>query len=292
MLFLRFISHLPLHVLYGLSDFLFVLAYYVVGYRRQLVRMNLTNSFPEKSEAEIIRIEKEFYRNLCDYAAETLKLITIPAEELRKRMRYTNPELVFQYRDQNQSVLLLSSHQFNWEWLLASGMISLGVPIDFVYQPVNNGFVDKLLQACRTRFGGHPIKRNKVARELARRKNMVRGIALVADQYPGLKSDKRFEMKFLHQDTVFFYGSQQIATLTQYPAIYAVVEKASRGYYTCTLIPVGHPPYGKNSQSVIENYGRAVEKVIQNHPGGWLWSHNRWKTRHLKKTESAEYRAG
>ncbi len=276
MILLRLFSRLPFPVLYFISDFLFVIAYYIVGYRKKLVRQNLMNSFPEKSEHEIRGIERDFYRNLCDYSVETLKLLTISADELRKRMRYTNPEVVFQYRDQGTSVILLSSHQFNWEWLLVSGVLSLGVPIDFVYQPISNAFTDRLIQSCRTRFGGYPVKRNEVARELAKRKKIIRGIANVADQYPGHAQDKKYE-------TVFFFGSQQMAELTQYPAVYADVERVSRGYYTCTLVHVGDPPYEKNSMGVVENYARAVERVIQQHPSGWLWSHNRWKKRHLQE---------
>jgi Kdo2-lipid IVA lauroyltransferase/acyltransferase len=281
MFLLRSISRLPFSVLYGLADFIFVIAYYLVGYRRKMVRQNLVNSFPEKTGEEISQIEKEFYRNLCDYAVETIKLLTLSSEELSRRMRFINPEMFYAYSKQQQSVLILSSHQFNWEWLLASGMLWLQVPVDFVYQPVNNSFFNKFMQSCRTRFGGHAIRRDEVARELARRKNIVRGIAIVADQYPGLKGDKRFELKFLNQDTVFFLGSQQLANLTQYPVLYAEIERVSRGYYTCTFIKVGEPPYDKNSVTVVENYARAVEKVIHNHPSGWLWSHNRWKKRHL-----------
>jgi len=283
MIFIRFISKLPFPVLYTLSDVLYFFAYYLVGYRIKLVRNNLSNSFPEKSVQELRKIEREFYRNLCDYAVETIKLLTIPAEELKQRMRYTNPEIVFKYRDQHQSVLLLSSHQFNWEWLLVSGQLTLQLPIDFVYQPINNELVDTLMQTCRKRFGGYAIKRNDVARELIKRKNITRGIAIVADQYPGRKRDNKFETKFLNQDTVFFFGSQQMAYLTQSPALFAVVERVSRGYYTCSLVTIGEPPYLKDSMHVVEAYVRATERVIENHPNGWLWSHNRWKTRHLRK---------
>ncbi len=282
MIFIRFISKLPFSVLYALSDLLFILTYYLVGYRKKLVRKNLANAFPEKSEHELFQIERAFYRNLCDYAVETIKLLTISPEALKQRMRYTNPEMVFEYSEKNQSVLLLSSHQFNWEWLLVSGELSLNIPIDFVYQSINNAFVDTLMQTCRTRFGGYAIKRNEVARELVKRKDITRGIALVADQYPGLPRDKKYEIKFLNQDTVFFYGSQQMAFLSQCPALYAVVERVSRGHYTCTLVTVGKPPFTKDSATVIEAYVRAIEKVIRQHPDGWLWSHDRWKSRHLE----------
>ncbi len=288
MFFLRIISKLPFAVLYGLSDVLYLMSYYGVGYRRKLVAKNLQNSFPEKSAAERTRIQKQFYRNLCDYVVETLKLLTMPAGELRVRMQYTNPELLSAYTRNNQSVILLSSHQFNWEWLLAAGNLWLNAPIDFVYQPIHTAITNRLLQSCRTRFGGYPIKRNEVARELIRRKNIVRGIAIVADQYPGRAQDKKYEATFLNQSTVFFTGSQQMATLTQCPVLYGSVNRVKRGYYTCTLIKIAEPPYPPDSEIVLKNYIREVEATIRKNPADWLWSHKRWKKRHLRQA-SAQY---
>jgi len=122
-----------------------------------MVRKNLQNSFPERSIKELRAIEKDFYKNLCDYAVETLKLLTIEKDELKARMKYVNPELMGAYIAQGKSVILLSSHQFNWEWLLASGSVSLPAAIDFVYLPINNDLFENLMQRGRSRFGAYPI---------------------------------------------------------------------------------------------------------------------------------------
>lgn len=286
MFLIRIISRIPLRLLYVLSDFLFFVSYRVVGYRRKLVWKNLKNSFPEKSEAELRKIEKEFYVNLCDYAVEMLKLFTIPKEELAKRMVFKDVSVIEEYKKQNQSVLILASHQFNWEWLLSSGNFNLPVPVDFVYQPLNNSFFDRFSLISRTRFGAHAIKRDEVAREIIKRKNILRSIAIVADQYPGLKKDKKYPTRFLNQDTVFFMGANQLAMLTQYPVVYAVVKKVKRGLYNASFVKIAEPPYQKEDYSMIETYVKEVEKVICENPSGWLWSHNRWKKRHLKQKES------
>ena len=67
------LSLLPLRVLYLLSDLIYYLLYYVIRYRRKVVRQNLIGSFPEKNMAEIIRIEKKFYAWFCDYVVENIK---------------------------------------------------------------------------------------------------------------------------------------------------------------------------------------------------------------------------
>jgi Kdo2-lipid IVA lauroyltransferase/acyltransferase len=282
MFFLRLLSYLPFPVLYALSDFLFFFSYRIVRYRRRVVLKNLKNSFPEKSEAEIEKILKEFYRNLCDYGVETLKLLTISEDELMRRMQFANPALLQKYKSNNQSIFFLASHQFNWEWMLVGASLVFPFDIEFVYQPVKNKFFDRFSLVTRSRFGALGIKRKDVAREIIKRRNKLKGLASVADQYPGYESDKKYSSQFLNQETVFFYGTNQLAQLTQFPVLYYKVEKIKRGYYLSTPVLLGEPPYEKTSDAIIERYVRELEVSIQKNPSNYLWSHNRWKTRHLQ----------
>ncbi len=278
MFVLRWLSRLPFPVLYAFSDFLFFISYYLIGYRKALVQRNLRNSFPDKSEAEIKRIQKDFYHNLCDYAVETIKLLSITPDELKRRLVYKNPEIVKQFSDKNQSILLLTSHQFNWEWLLASGCLYLPLGVDFVYQAQSNKTFNEFSLLGRTRFGAFPIERSQVGREAIKRKDVLRGIAVIADQFPGHFHNKKYWTQFLNQKTAFFLGLGQLAFLTQYPAVFFGVKKIKRGYYEAEGFVVSQPPYERESQQIVEDYIQATERIIKQQPAGWLWSHNRWKT--------------
>jgi Kdo2-lipid IVA lauroyltransferase/acyltransferase len=281
MFLIKLLSRLPFRVLYILSDFLFFITFYVVRYRRKLVQKNLRNAFPEKTSLQLKRIEKEFYKNLTDYAVETLKLLTISKDELTRRMRFVHEGFLEQFASQNQSILFLASHQFNWEWILVSASINFPMQIDFVYQPIKSKFFEKLTLLSRTRFGAYAIQRDEVARELVKRKHILRGIATVADQYPGYKKDKKHAAPFLNQETVFFLGTNSMAIMSQYPAIYYTIKKIRRGYYEAYPNIVALPPFEKTSTVVLDNYIKLVEQVIVENPSGWLWSHNRWKKRHV-----------
>lgn len=278
---IKLLSRLPFSILYALSDFLFFISYHVVKYRRKLVWKNLKNSFPSTSDAALRKIEKEFYKNLCDYAVELIKLLTISKEALSLRVKFVNTEILVDILKQGQSVLCLASHQFNWEWLLTAGSIVLPEQMDFVYQPVHSKFADQFSYACRTRFGAYGIKRDTVAREVIKRRHIIRKVAIVGDQYPGHGNDKRFSATFMHQPTVFFSGLNQLASMTQYPVMYFAMRKIKRGYYETRIVQITKPPYEKETTDIITPYVNAVEKVIHADPAGWLWSHNRWKTRHL-----------
>jgi KDO2-lipid IV(A) lauroyltransferase len=279
MFLLKLISRLPLWVHYLFADFLFIVSYRLIRYRKRIVVRNLEQSFPEKTHEERRKIRKAFYLNLCDYAVETLKLLTITDKELKRRMIYKNPEIINEFVGRNQSILIFASHQFNWEWLLAAGSFSLPMQIDFVYQQQGSNFFDQLSLFSRSRFGAYAIKRQNVAREVIKRKDILRGIAIVADQFPGHENDKRYWTKFLHQDTAFFQSINQLATLTQYPAFYAAIHRVKRGYYELELIKIAEPPYDKDSFHLIDDYVKATEKLIRQYPDGWLWSHKRWKNR-------------
>lgn len=279
MVLLRLLSYLPFPALYFLSDIFFFLTYYIVRYRRPLVYRNLKNAFPEATDEFVESTSKKFYRNLCDYGIETLKLLTISEEEIKKRMVFKNTELIDQFVKENQSILFLTSHQFNWEWSLASGCLSLPLPVDFVYQQQSSKFFNNFSLAIRTRFGGYPILRSEVARESIKRREVLRAIAIMADQFPGHSHDKKYWTQFMNQRTAFYQGLGQLGYLTQYPTLFFALRKIKRGYYEAEAFLVAQPPYQKDSAAIVEGYIKGVERIIKEQPEGWLWSHNRWKNR-------------
>ncbi len=277
MMLLRLLSRLPLWFLYGISDVVFVIGYYLIRYRRKVAITNLQRSFPEVPPEEIARIEKAFYRHLCDYTLETLALLTMPKDELARRVVFTNVDVIAIHAAKKQSIMLFASHLFNWEWLLSAGSFSIPFEVDFVYQKQSSRLFNQFLLECRTRFGGHAVVREQVAREVLRRKDLTVATAIVADQFPGLGSDKRYWTMFLNQDTAFFQAINQVTVMTQYPAYFAAIRRKSRGYYTVEFIPISEPPYARDSFHVVDQYARVTEAEIARQPENWLWSHKRWK---------------
>lgn len=276
MLFLRLLSRLPMKVLYVLADVIFFIVYYTVGYRKTIVLQNLANAFPEKSHVEQVQIRKAFYKRLCEYLVETLKAISISKEELLSRVRYTNVPEVQPHADAGQSIIVIASHQFNWEWALLAGCLELPFPVDAVYQRLKNPKFDKLMLQTRGKFGGQPIEKNNVLRAILKSKDRLRALGIVADQSPRRKSPKHWT-KFLNQETAFFLGPEQIARTANYPAYFFSVKRIKRGYYTVELKPLAKPPYGKDEHTLLDNYARTTEELVMKDPAGYLWTHKRWK---------------
>ena len=85
---------LPLRVLYVISDLLFYTLYYLIRYTRKVVRANLTSCLSEKTLREVKAPEKEFYQNICVYKIDTVRLMQVSDQEMDRRIRYTNPDIL------------------------------------------------------------------------------------------------------------------------------------------------------------------------------------------------------
>jgi KDO2-lipid IV(A) lauroyltransferase len=280
-LLLKFLTRLPLPVLYELSRALFRVAYYVFRWRRPLAAANLRNAFPEKSESERATILKQSYRNLADLIVETLYGYGASAADMQRRVRVENPDLIREFTERGQSVVLLAAHFCNWEWLLLTAGAQLGIPIDAVYKPQKIAGFDRFLREGRARFGGNPIPANSFLFEVMKRKGEARAYALVADQTPQKREEKHWS-HFLNQDTAFYVGADKIARILKAPVLFVSMRRERKGFYSARLNLLAVPPYGRapdgdDDAEIIERYARALEEEIRANPADWLWIHRKWK---------------
>lgn len=272
---MRWLAKLPLSVLYALALPLYFIAYYIVRYRRNVVHKNLRNSFPGKSAAEIVALEKKFYRQIIDVMLEAIKANTMTAAAFRQRVRFDNAEIFDPHVDNKQSVILLAAHHCNWEWLLPACNITLPFAVDAVYKPLHQKFVDDFMLQTRSRFGAKPIPHRSAVMDIMQRRGEMRAFAMVADQSPQRKEEKHW-MQFLHQETSFPLGIAKIPQLTKYPVYFAAMRRERKGHYSVRFLPLGQPPFAKGDMRVIENYAQALEQSITVQPEAWLWSNNKW----------------
>lgn len=280
--FWYFISLFPLKLLYVLSDGLFYLIYYVVRYRRPLVRKNLTSSFPDKSEGEIVKIEKGFYSWFCDYIVETLKLFTMSKEQMRRRMVFRNTEAIEKAVAEGRSCAVYLGHYGNWEWISSLPLwVSDKATCLQIYHVLENKAFDALFLRVRSRMGSDSIPMEDTLKSIIRRKaegqRMV--IGFIADQVP-LWNSIHYWSDFLHHDTPVFTGTERIAKHQDMTVFYLDVTRPRRGYYEAEFKLVSDKIKEEPKFAVTESYMKLLEATIRRAPQYWLWSHNRWKRTH------------
>ncbi len=276
-------SKLPLRVLYWLSDFIFVILYFVVGYRKKVVFQNLKNSFPEKSDSELKIIRKKFYHNFCDYLVETLKSFTIPSHELRVRVQHLNQDVFHEAKKENKNVILLAGHIFNWEWFNALATIIPQEKSFPVYRKVQSSFWEQKVKAIRNRFGNHALEAKEVIRHIFKNTNDGNSVYMfVADQTPH-SSEVTYGLEFLHQKTPAFVGYDKLSTRMDLVFVYCEMKKVKRGYYQINYHQIEPDGEKFEEYEVVRKFHKMLETTINKRPDNYLWSHRRWKYQHAIK---------
>ncbi|WP_215226279.1 lysophospholipid acyltransferase family protein [Echinicola shivajiensis] len=272
----RLISYLPLWCLYIISDIFYLIAYHIIGYRKKVVSQNLLFAFPEKSAQERKEIMREFYRNLTDSFAETIKLMTMDKAELEKRFQLENMDILRGLLKKEQVIVGLTAHFFNWEAHPLAVRALVDERIEIVYQKVSSPFFEKLMKTIRSRFGGYLVEKSNFQRHFVKHRHHPRLIGLAADQRPN-REDKRYHANFMHRETGFFEGAEKLAKRFDLTVIFAEVHKIKRGHYRFTYHFVTAPPHDTKEHSITDKFIELTEKNIREEPALYLWSHNRWK---------------
>lgn len=275
--FSRVLAFLPLRILYILSDITYPLIYYIVRYRRNVVKTNLKNSFPEKSEDELKNIGKSFYRHFCDLFIETIKLTHMSNKQQFRRIPLTNPGVFEKLFNEKRDAAIITGHYGNWEWtnILPRYTRHRTVP---VYKPLKNKYFDRFMLYLRSKNDCDVTPMSKVIREIVKNRNLSRPAVygFMADQTPPW-GEIQYWTTFMNQDTPVYLGTGKIASKYDMAVVFLNVQKIRRGYYEMTAELLFENTRGISAEEITERHVKRLEIIIRDKPEYWLWSHRRWK---------------
>jgi KDO2-lipid IV(A) lauroyltransferase len=270
------LSWLPLTILYGFSQLAYWLLYYIIGYRKTVVDENLKLSFPNLSEKERLTIKKSFYRFLATLLAEAIKNLTISKKQLQKRLKVINPELMDKLYKNNQSVILMSNHFYNWEFLISAQNILFKHQAIGIGTPLSNGVLNNLINKQRARFGMHIAHAKNYKTILKSVGNIPTATLVLGDQSPR-SIENAYWTDFLGRETAFFFGAEIMANQNNAAVVYVQFNSVKRGYYTIKLKQITETPKQESYGYITEQYVKNLASDIRQNPPYWLWSHKRWK---------------
>jgi lauroyl/myristoyl acyltransferase len=277
--FLWMISILPFRIFYWLSDFVYFIVYYIIGYRKKTVRANLALALPHLNDEERLVIEKKSYQHLCDMFMEMIKTMTISSEEMNKRFVITNLEVIKDYEKKGKSIMLIASHYASWEWL-----ITLNQKLSFqgvgVYKQLANKYFDKLVRDIRSKYNTELVPTYKTIPFISNnQKNGIHCVyGLASDQSP--KADRIFHWdSFMGVEVPVHTGPEMLSKKYDMTVVFAKVKKVKRGYYELTIIPISDNPNSVPDFGITHIFIKEVEKQIYEAPEYYFWTHKRWKHR-------------
>ena len=281
--FISVLSKLPMRILYGISNILFIIVYYVVGYRKKVVLNNLKMVFPEKSESGRKEISRKFFKHFTDSFVETIKAISISKKEILKRYKYKNPELIKEYLSEGKSIAFVSAHQGNWEWF-ASAPLVLNCRARGAYTSIGNKYFDKIVKDSRERFGFICYESSKTVKAFyedykAKKQSIY---LLISDQSPQLEHTTYWK-EFFGLKVPFHTGAESLAKKFDLVVINSSTKKIKRGYYETEFTLISDIPKTTKPYEITDKYIALTEAQIKEQPEYYLWSHKRFKHQHRYK---------
>lgn len=270
------LSLLPLRALYVLADFIYLVLYYLVGYRKKVVMNNLAIAFPEKTVAARTKIAKQFYKNFVDTFIETIKLLSCSKDFLANHVSVENGDIIQTLYDNKQRVQVHLGHNFNWEY--GNARIAATTPYTFlgVYMPISNKHFDRMFRHLRSRFGTVLLPATDMRKAMIPYRHEQYLLGLVADQVPG-GVEKAFWMNFFNRPAPFTRGPERGARAGDIAVVFCQIYKKKRGHYVVEFTLGTNNPGSLAEGELTKNYVHFLEAVIRRYPDMWLWSHRRWK---------------
>lgn len=273
------VSRLPFGILYRISDGVYLILYHMVGYRKKVVRANLELVFPEKSLEDRLKIEKKFYRHMCDIFLEMVKTVGMDPGEMLRRFTFANLEVVHALERDKKNLMIMFPHYASWEWVLSldSQIRSKGYGI---YQRLQNPYFDKLVRRIRSKFGTTLIatKESKKILQKATARGENFSVGIISDQSPMLHRAK-YWTTFMDILVPVHVGGEEICKANDLVPVYLKVVKKKRGFYEGTFTVLAEKPGLVPDYEITDRFLEQVEESIREAPEYYFWTHKRWKHR-------------
>jgi KDO2-lipid IV(A) lauroyltransferase len=247
------------------------------GWRRALLQRQLVRCLPEFGEDRRRAISAGFYDYLGELAPEVLAGRLMGREEILRRVRIANPEVVEQLLQEGQRVLVLSSHHCNWEWLLLAVSAGFSQPMVAAYKPLRNAALDARVRRMRERLGGTMVPAKQLVPHLLEKRGQVKLLAMLADQSPPAVAEQQAWLEFFGQPTAFFRGPGWICAKLGFVPVFAAVQRERFGQYRVELTPLAESGEKLEPQQVLVRYVERLEAHVRTHPEQYFWAYNRWK---------------
>ncbi len=273
---LRLLSAIPLRAWYAIASFLAFVLDRILHNRQDVVDMQLEACFPDKDAAWVASTRHAFFRNFADVTVEIVKATSMSPEEIDRRVTFENPEAPRAALASGQSIIIVTSHNCNWEWALLKLSRAMGAPVHATYKPLKGEFGDRLMLTIRSRFGAEMISARRLLMRVLRYRGPARIVAMVTDQAP-TESGVRYFTDFMGLDTAFFIGPEAIARAGKLPVWYLAMRRESRGHYRINFRQIATAGEELAPGALIERYVDEVETLTRESPPDWLWNYRRWK---------------
>lgn len=266
---------LPVEVAFRLGSVLGLLCYALLPPYRRLAQANLQLAFEgEKDAAECRRMARRHFARLGGNLLSSLKIATLPKEEILKRVEWEEPEEFVRAGREKRGLVLVISHMGNWEILAQVLPLLFPGKGGTIYQRLGNSYIDADIRQARARQGLALFERKEGFQKAITLLREGGGVGILIDQHAG---DKGLWCPLFGRLASTTPLAATMALRTDALLLPAGVCTLGPGRWRVSFgTPI--PTQGQGAEALTASVNEALEGLIRTSPEDWFWVHNRWKT--------------
>ncbi|WP_440669883.1 lysophospholipid acyltransferase family protein [Candidatus Pelagibacter sp. HIMB1483] len=241
---------------------------------KEIINKNIKRAFPNIDKERLNKLKSSMWNNYGRVFAEYMFLKNFRKGFLDKNITIDGEEILNKIKDNNQKVIFISGHFSNFE-LMAMQIDKLGLNIAAIYRPLNNIFLNSIMEKIRIRY----ICKNQIKKGIGGLKELMRlnyqgySTALMIDQRvsQGIKSNFFGEKAFT--TTI----PAQLIKKFEIPVVPIFIERYENIKFKMKVFEPINFSKEDSIMNITDRLNEILENMILNDPKSWIWTHNRWK---------------
>lgn len=275
------LAFLPMRVRLAIGDAIGILWFDVLRIRRGVALANVRLAFPEKTEAERIRIARSSLRSMGRTLVEFSLFPYLKGRLGRHLFKYEGLQHLDEALSGGKGVILLTLHMGNGD-IGAAGLSVRGYKMHLISKEFKARWLNDLWFGMRRKLGTQFISPEKSSFEILRALKRNEAVIFVLDQFMGPPIGTR--TKFFGVETGTAMGCALMAVRTGVPVVPCYDLRCDDGTHRIVIEAPIPTPGGlddrlreENISALTQVYTDKIEAIVRQHPEQWMWIHRRWK---------------
>ena len=241
---------------------------------KQLIRSNIINALPNLTKQELEIIIKKMWNNYGRILSEYIFIKKFRNSNLNDNLLVEGNEILQTIKKSHEPVIFISGHFDNFE-LMAMQIEKSGVKLSAIYRPLNNIFLNKIMENIRSKYiCKNQIKKGAASiRELLTMFKNGTSIALMIDQ----RVSEGISSNFFGQKALTTTIPAQFVKRFNCKIVPIYIERISGVNFKMRINEPINFSKDESIEKITDELNLYLEKMILQKPDQWIWTHNRWK---------------
>ena len=242
---------------------------------KKIIIKNLSIAFPNFNENEKKQILKGMWINYGRIFAEYMFIKNFRQGSIGERnINIENQYILENVKKDSKPVIFISGHFNNFE-LMAMQIEKLGIDLAAVYRPLNNKFLNPLMESIRKKY----ICKKQIKKGISGTKELLlnfkkgTSIALMIDQ----RVSEGIRVDLFNEKALTTTIPAQFIKKFGAKIIPVHIERINVEKFNITFQDPIKFSKDTNIESITYKLNNILEEMIKKNPSQWIWSHNRWK---------------